>query len=332
MRILIVRLSSLGDIVMSMAVLQYLKKSLPNATIDWLVDSRFREVLAHNIHLNAIHTISLRDHKKNWLKYVQEILSIRKKLGSYDLIIDMQGLIKSAVISRILGKNIIGFGKKSAKESLAAYFYKYKTEVGFDEHILKRNLALLHNQLGVDVSFTEVMKKENFLFYKKPHMDFSPYFSKDKRNILVVIGGSWASKIYPKELLAQVIDQLKQNAMILWSNAEEHERAKWIASQTAYAQILPQMSLNDLKALIDQCDLVIGNDTGPCHMAWAMNKPSVTILGCTSITRIPVNVKNLAVTSNVCVNPSKINKEDLSIQTISPLEVVDSANHLLSAN
>ncbi|MCH9632566.1 MAG: hypothetical protein S4CHLAM6_09040 [Chlamydiae bacterium] len=174
-----------------------------------------------------------------------------------------------------------------------------------------------------------VREKEAYLFYQNPVEDFSSFLSSEKKNILVVIGGSWNSKIYPKETLKEVVDHLQQNSLILWSSPEEYERAKWIASQSTHARVLPKMSLNDVKALIAQCDVVLGNDTGPCHMAWALNKPSVTILGCTSITRIPVNSKNLAVTSNTCVNPSRIDKNDLSIQDIVPSDIVESVNRLL---
>lgn len=329
MRVLIVRLSSLGDIVMSMAVLQYIKKTLPYAKIEWLVDSRFSEILAHNVDLNGIHTLSIRDHKKNIPKIIYEVIKLKKKLGSYDLVIDMQGLIKSAVISRYLGKNVVGFDKESTKEKLASYFYKNKISIDFSEHILKRNLELVKKGLGVEVCFDQVMQKKPYLFYNQPKEDLDSFLSKTKKNVLVVLGGSWDSKIYPKESLKEVIQRIDQNSLILWSNPEEYERAKWITSQTSYAKVLPKMSLNDLKALIDKCDLVIGNDTGPCHMAWALNKPSVTILGCTSITRIPVNAQNLAVTSNVCVNPSKINKSDLSIQGIPPYEIVNAVEKLI---
>jgi len=126
-----------------------------------------------------------------------------------------------------------------------------------------------------------------------------------------------------------VISRLKENVLILWSSPEEHERAKWIAARSSNARLLPVMSLNDVKALISKADVILGNDTGPTHMAWALNRPSVTILGCTSVTRIPENPKNLAVTSKMCVNPSKIDKLDVSINEIPPYEIVEAVQSLL---
>lgn len=330
MRILIVRLSSLGDIVMSMPVLQYIKKALPHSKVEWLVDSSFSEILSHNVHLNDIHSVPIRRCKKNIFRCLFEVLTLKKRLGHFDLVIDMQGLIKSAVISRYLGKNVVGFDKESAKEGFASRFYTHTVSVPFSDHILKRNLELVKNSLGIDISYDEIMLKEPFLFFQKPAEDFSAFLSKTKKNILVVIGGSWSSKVYPKESLKEVLHRLEENALILWSNQDEYERAKWIATKTPHARVLPKMNLNDVKALITHVDLVLGNDTGPCHMAWALSKPSITILGCTSITRIPVNRFNLAVTSNTCVNPSKINKNDLSIQDIPPYEVVENVENLLA--
>ena len=329
MRILIVRLSSLGDVVMSMVALQFIKDALPHAKIEWLVDSRFADVLAHNKHLSAIHAIPIRDNKKNIPKCLFEVLKLKKKLGKFDLVIDMQGLIKSALISRAFGKVVVGFDKESSKESLSSFLYKHKVKVSYSSHILKRNLALVQEGLGLTISNKMIKEKDPYLFYQKPVEDFSSFLSTEKKNVLVVIGGSWSSKVYPKESLKDVVEHLEQNSLILWSSPEEYERAKWIAAQSVHARVLPKMSLNDVKALIAQCDVILGNDTGPCHMAWALNKPSVTILGCTSITRIPVNARNLAVTSNTCVNPSKIDKNDLSIQEIAPFDIVQSVNKLL---
>lgn len=329
MRLLIVRLSSLGDIVMSMSCLQFIKRALPHAKIEWLVDAQFSEVLAHCQYLDAIHSLPIRENRNNLIKVIYEVLKLKRKLGRFDLIIDMQGLVKSAVIARALGKHVVGFDKNSCKEKLSSYFYKYKANISYNSHIHERNFALIQKGLGIDVTYEQIQNKKPYLFYTKPTEDFSSFLSKEKKNVLAVIGGSWSSKIYPKELLKEVIDHLRQNTLILWSSPDEYERAKWIVSQTSHARMLPKMSLNDVKALINRCDVVIGNDTGPCHMAWALNKPSVTILGCTSITRIAVNAKNKAVTSNICVNPYKINKNDLSIQNIPPTEIVASIETLL---
>lgn len=329
MKILIVKLSSLGDVISSMVVLQYIKQKHPEAEIDWLVDVKFSKALEDNPDINQIHTVSLKKHRKNIFKIILEVRQKIKELKNYDLIIDMQGLMKSAFISRFVGKNIIGFDKKSAKEGLSALFYSKKVRIAFSEHILKRNIALINDALGVNVSYEEMMDKKPYLHFKPPQVQLGDYLSTNSKNVLIILGGSWASKLYPKELVKEVIKKLKQNCLLLWSSEEEHQRALWIQRQTKFCTVLPKMSLNDVKALVSHVDVIVGNDTGPTHMAWALNKPSVTILGCTSITRIPQTGTNLIVTSKSCVNPCKIDKDDLSIAEIPPYEVVDAVSELL---
>jgi heptosyltransferase-1 len=329
MRILIVRLSSLGDIVTSMVSLQFIKAKYPSSSIEWLVDARFEEILKDNPDLDKVHPIFLKKYRKNPFMMVYEVIRILRKIGKFDLIIDMQGLIKSAILSRLIGQNVVGFDWKSAKEGLSSVFYEQKAHISFSEHILKRNQALLQKSLGIELTYSEMMQKKSYLPYRKPFIDLDRYFSKTKKNILVILGGSWPSKIYPKNLLKEVVSRIAENILILWSNEEERDRGKWIASQCPNATLLPQMSLNDVKALIHKSDLILGNDTGPTHMAWALNRPSVTILGCTSITRIPENEKNISVTSRICVNPSKINKKDTSINEIPPFEIVEAVLKLL---
>lgn len=330
MRLLIVRLGALGDLVTSMAVLQFIKKKHPSVQIDWLVDEKFKAVLEHHPHVNTLHTVSLKS-QKNALAVAKEILKMRKQKLHYDWIIDMQGLIKSAFLSKMIHGKIVGFDSKSVKESLASIFYHKKVSIGFEEHILKRNFALLKPPLQIELSYQEIMDKEPYLFYKNSQTSFKSYLDALRPNVLVVLGGSWPSKIYPKEQLIHALEKLSDyQLLVLWSDEEERKRALWLKEKLPTLVLLPKISLNDLKALISQVDLVLGNDTGPTHMAWALNKPSVTLLGCTSITRIAVNKCNVAITSGAKVNPCKINKKDLSINSIDPNYVAKAVKSLLN--
>ena len=125
MKIAIVKLSALGDIVHGMIVLQFIKKNYPESEIDWFVEKRFLGVLENNPHINQIHQVSLKsvNKSKSFFLFWKELRKIRK-LGKYDLVIDMQGLIKSALVARMIPSNItLGFDKDSLRESLAANFY-----------------------------------------------------------------------------------------------------------------------------------------------------------------------------------------------------------------
>ncbi len=128
MRILLVRLTALGDIIHSSAVLEFIKREKPNIQIDWLIEESFKEILENNPYINKLHSINLNSLKKERsLHNIKSLVSQLKYISSYnyDLVIDMQGLIKSAIVSRIISNNVFGFSFKSAKESIATILYRY---------------------------------------------------------------------------------------------------------------------------------------------------------------------------------------------------------------
>jgi heptosyltransferase-1 len=126
-----------------------------------------------------------------------------------------------------------------------------------------------------------------------------------------------------------VANLLHVNCLIAWGSDEEREAAEYIEKHSEFATMLPKLNLNALKALIDRSDLLIGNDTGPTHMAWAMNRPSVTIFGPTPVSRVHITKINKVVKSPSIIDPYKLNKQDFSIKEISPQEIVDIAQALL---
>ncbi len=327
MRFLIVRLGSLGDIINALAVLPFIRENYPDAFIDWLVDERFADIVKGQKDLHEVFTVSLKDPRISPMKKIRSLFHVARHMGPYDRIIDMQGLMKSAFLARLIGKNVVGFDARSVKEFPASFFYRTRVRISFNEHILTRNFYLTSQALNLPWNPEVMSRKKPYLDYVSCR-DFSEFLSKEKKNILAVIGGSWPSKIYPEELLAQVIGLLRQNVLLLWHGEEERKRAETIIHRTPYARMLPEMNLDDVKALIDRVDIVLGNDTGPIHMAWALNKPSVTILGCTSITRIAVGEKQKAVTSGACVNPSGIDRNDFSIREIPPAKIAEAVESL----
>ena len=131
MKIAIVKLSSLGDIVHAMVVLQFIKKHYPKSVIDWVVEKRFKGILENNPHINQIHTVNLNKVKRDQsLKLLFTEVSKARKFGQYDVVIDLQGLIKSAIITKLISsRKIVGFDKNSIRERLASYFYDQKVAI-----------------------------------------------------------------------------------------------------------------------------------------------------------------------------------------------------------
>jgi len=153
---------------------------------------------------------------------------------------------------------------------------------------------------------------------------------RDVQNIAFVIGASWESKIYPKELVAKVCNELEEQSYIIWGNEKEKESAQWICEHSKFAVLAPKLQLDELISFISEMDLLIGNDTGPTHMAWAQNIPSITLFGPTNERMIYETPKNIAIQSPSQVNILKINKEDFSIREINPKKIINRAKELLN--
>lgn len=329
-KIAIVKLSAMGDIIHAMIALQFIKKTYPNIIIDWFVEEAFFEVLEYNPHINNIYKINLKSIKKNKKLLFSEIKKIRYfSKNNYDLIIDAQGLIKSAIVAKLLAKNVAGFNKNSIREKFATFFYKIKVNIPYSKNTIDRNAKVLSNPLSFKISKDEILNKKAFLFFKNENVIIHKYLEKDKKNILFIIGASWDSKMYSKEKFIKVIDSLKENCLIAWGNEKEKKLAQYITNNSN-AILLPKLNLNNLKALISNIDLLIGNDTGPTHMAWALNISSITLFGNTPAYRNTYETKiNKVLKSNTIVNPLKLNKQDFSINKIDENEIIKKAKELL---
>ncbi|MGR8931323.1 MAG: glycosyltransferase family 9 protein, partial [Gammaproteobacteria bacterium] len=177
-------------------------------------------------------------------------------------------------------------------------------------------------------SISSPSAKQAFLFFQPPQQPLDSYVDKKQAHVLLVIGSTWPSRNYPKEKYLEVVNGLPAKSLISWGNDEERETAAWIAQHSG-ATVLPRLSLNDLKAIIANVDLVIGNDTGPTHMAWGLNRPSITLFGPTPISRVYQTDINKVLKSPSAVNPFKLNKNDFSISEIHAEAVIELAKSLL---
>ena len=329
--IAIVRLSALGDIVNATVVLQFIKQKYPDLKIDWITEEVFAPLLENHPLISSVHTINLKKIKKDKsVSLLKQTVKKLKNLPKYDLIIDMQGLLKSSLVARFIGKKIHGFNKDSAREKLSSLFYASSSHVPYELSVIKRNIALLNDALGLHVNDLMIEKKQVTLpLYEKPSFVVDAYF-------VFVIGASWKSKIYPKERVVDVCNMLTcklsfgYKSYIVWGNEQEKADAEFIAAHCENAQTAPKLSLSELCALISHAKLVIGNDTGPTHMAWAYNIPSITLFGPTNERMIYETSKNIAIHSDSKVDIFHIDKNDFSIKNIDPQTITTKAKELLS--
>jgi len=291
----IIKLSSLGDIIHSLVVLPLLNKK-----IDFIVDSSFKEILDYHPLINNIIDISLRKAKKDKTLFVKEYQKLRKV--NYDKVYDLQGLLKSAIIGKLITKNLIGY--KNPREKIASFFYNQKV-LSKKHYAVERYLELFN------IENREFLKNHpKLLFYKDREFDF---LSKNKKNIIFIIGATWKCKKYPKEKWLKLANELKENIIIPYYTKEEEKDAFFIAKSKYVTPV--KLNLNDLKALISKSDLLIGNDTGPSFIAWANNVKNIIIYGCTYNNKIIEN----RFSKSVETQKGSINKK--LIQEINKIEV-----------
>ncbi len=330
MKIAIVKLSALGDIIHTMVVLQFIKKQLPDVLIDWVIEAEFADILSNNPNIYQIHKLNLKQakRKKSLILLFKEFKKLTK-LPKYDMVIDIQGLLKSAIVTKLIpGKQTWGFDKHSIREPLAAKFYLNTCKIDYAQNIVKRNIALISVALKITVSDADLLNKQPFLYTNHQLFNLP---NNAKPNVALIVGGSSESKIYPAAQYAQLAQTLNANVMLIWGNLAEKRMAQQIQKIAPKTQLADKLSLNALKILIKQMDLVIGADTGPSHMAWALNIASITLFSATPSTRNTyVTDINRVLESNSQVNPYKIDKNDFSIKNIKVADIASMAKQLLS--
>jgi heptosyltransferase I len=330
MRIAIVKLSALGDIVHAMIVLQFIKSAHPDLTIDWFVDEKLKGVLDHNPHINKIQTIRLKEAKKNkslWL-LLKEMAKLRR-FKKYDLVIDLQNLIKSAIIANFIPSiKTIGLDKSSSREKLASLFYSQKFKIDHSSNAIRRNIAIINFALSMKVSDEDIINKEPFLFFNT-NINFDSLIS-NKSMILLIPGSSFKAKMYPAERYAEIANKINGNFFVVWGCESERLVAEKIKLLSPQVNVVNRLTFNELKSFISRASLVIGGDTGPVHMAWALGVASITIFGPTPGYRNTylTNINHI-IESKSQVDPYKINKKDLSIRDIDPNDVVKMAVKLI---
>ena len=331
MKIAIVKLSALGDIIHAMVVLQFIKKYNKEIEIDWIVEEGFRDLLEFHPDINKVHVVNIKKakKKKSLFLLLNELRRVRK-FGPYNLVIDLQGLIKSALITRMISSDkTFGFDKYSARESLAAIFYNQTFNFDYDKNIVERNIALISSVLKIPIYKENVQKKIAFIFSDRTY--FFKTLSSVKKNILLIPGASFKSKCYPVEKFSEVAREIDANFLIIWGNQKEKIMAEKVKVLSPKVIICEKLSLDALISFILQVDLVIGPDTGPTHMAWALNKSSITLFGSTPGHRNSYATKiNRIIESSSEVNPFKLDRNDMSIKDIEVQEILLVLKNLLN--
>ncbi len=317
---------------MSAVFLAAIKECLPNAQIEWFVDERFSAILEHSPYIDKLHPIALKSALTtfNPLKIFKLFKSLRAY--EYDIIIDMQGLVKSALITQMLkAPKKVGFDYASARESLSAFFYSQKVSIAYDEPILKRNFTLLSQALNLPKN--EISEGLSSRFKVFSYQDSSKInalnLNQNKPKILFVLETSKINKTYPTERFKELALALENFQICLLWHADEKKATTLYHSLKNQCDtlLLPKLTLNEVKALLFKMDLIIGGDTGITHLAWALQKPSITLYGNTPMERFKLESPiNVSLTGNSNAN---YHKKDFSIQNIEPKKIKECVLNIL---
>ncbi|GAA7034928.1 lipopolysaccharide heptosyltransferase I [Helicobacter pylori] len=332
MKIAIVRLSALGDIIVSAVFLALIKERFTNAQIEWFVDERFGAILEHSPYIDKLHPIALKSALTTFNPL--NIFKLFKSLRAYeyDIVIDMQGLIKSALITQMLkAPKKVGFDYASAREGLSAFFYSQKVSIAYNEPVLKRNFTLLFHALNLpkkEISEGLSSRSKVFSYQDSPKID-ALNLNKNKPKILFVLETSKINKTYPIERFKELALALENFQICLLWHADENKATALYGALKNQRNVLllPKLTLNEVKALLFKMDLIIGGDTGITHLAWALQKPSITLYGNTPMERFKLESPiNVSLTGNSNAN---YHKKDFSIQNIEPKKIKECVLNIL---
>ena len=282
----------MGDLMHALPALTEAKEHFKEIEFDWVVDKAFSEVPKWHPAVNKIITTDHRNWKKQLLSpnsrkafraVIHEI-----NTTDYDLVIDMQNNLKSALVSFMCKHQVIGMDSKSVREYPAHFSYNKKISISKALHAITRQKILLSNALGYSTS--------SLIDYGVSDMEFKkPSFNLPDRYVVLVQNASWKTKqwsIANWQLLVKHFDDSGIEMILPSGNEEEHQRAKQIASFSDKAYALRPLPLNETAHIMKKAEFSVCSDTGLAHLSAVVETPSLTLYGPTDTKLIGTEGKN----------------------------------------
>ena len=252
----------------------------PDIKFDWVVEEAFADVASWHPNVDKVIPVAIRRWRKQLtaMRTWREISAFKKQLRqqSYSKVIDSQGLLKSALLTRWANGEAWGYDKNSITESLASYFYQQKATVGKDLHAITRNRQILAQALSYSIDDLPL----DYGIADSDRYKAPKNLKSSNKYIIGFHATSREDKEWNLELWDQFIPQIAQQdhrILLPWGNEREYQRAKQLASTHTNAECLPKCSLSELAALIQGATAIIGMDTGLMHIAAAFNKKGIAL-------------------------------------------------------
>lgn len=335
MKFLIIRLGSLGDVIHGIPAAAALRRRYPQARIDWLVDRRYVELLDLVECLDRRIAFDPRGLTRLGGRE-RTTLGMLRRTG-YDAVIDLQGLLKSAVLARLVGaRRTVGFPRAHLREPLARIFYTDTPDPGSARHVIDKNLALL-DPLDVSdraVRFPIAIPRTGVANDPREHVGGSGEYA------IVNPGAAWPNKRWPPDrfgaVAAAVRTEFGLRSLVFWGPGERSLADAVVAASGGAATASPETTVADMVGIARAARVMISGDTGPMHIAGAVGTPVVALFGPTYPERngpwSPRDVVVSRVGQCGCLYERRCRRPERCIDDIGVGEVVDAVRRCLIAH
>ena len=280
MRVLIVKTSSMGDVLHTLPALTDAQQAIPGIRFDWVVEEGFAQIPSWHAAVDRVIPVAIRRWRKAWfsapVKAERKAFREAVQAEKYDAIIDAQGLVKSAALVTRLARGIKhGMDWQSAREPLASLFYNQRHSVPKQQHAVERTRELFALSLG----------------YSKPQSQGDYAIAQHFLNHLNADAGQYAvflhattrdDKHWPEANWRELIGLLAASGIRIklpWGAPHEEARAKRLAEGFDYVEVLPRMSLEEVARVLAGAKFVVSVDTGLSHLTAALDRPNITLYG-----------------------------------------------------
>lgn len=329
-KFLIVRLGAVGDLIHALPAAAAIRHAFPQARLDWLVDERHRALLD----LVPIIDRRLAIRTSSAASLIDAVRELRR--SRYDVALDLQGLLKSAVLARASGApRVIGFPAPMLRERAARIFYTETAGVDAT-HVIKKNLSLL-KALDIQhaaIEFPLEMRKPEIAAAARTRLGIGDA----GRFAIINPGAAWPNKRWPPVYFAEVAVALKKrhglSSIVLWGPGEERLAQDVVDASLGSAAVAPETTLAELVSLAKAATIMVSGDTGPIHMAGAVGTPLVGIYGPTSPERNgPWASRDLTVSRYAtceCHYQRQCHAKRWCLLDVSPREVIDLVDERLA--
>lgn len=279
MRVLIVKTSSMGDIIHTLPALTDAANAYPDIQFDWVVEESFQEIPHWHSRVDRVIPVAIRRWRKNiwqtwrsgeWQAYKTQLQAVQ-----YDAVIDAQGLLKSALLATRLAQGPrFGLDKHSAREPLAGKFYDQPLPVAKGQHAVERVRQLFSQALNYP------LPTDRGDFAIRQHFQTDP--TESEPYLVFQHSTTRFDKHWPELYWQRLISQAGAQGWRIklpWGNPAEKERAERLAAVSEHAEVLPKLSLAEVAAVLASATACVSVDTGLSHLAAALDTPNVILFG-----------------------------------------------------